>query len=429
MSYAACLAHPFAPEAFGAQVPDEFAFPTETCVYRNIFKVLVANTDTALYPASSAAVGSGCFVVQPNLFATIAAAYGSSCLADPLYGGNVWFRSDATPIAEAIKAGFPGINHLSGFSEHGVTTQAEIEERFSSYRLVGWGVRVKPVGTANDAQGTLYLCKVPSKEEFALYTSEEPSGYRTKSYATDGSVVYATAEPSWSPHATFADYCNYYNLPGVDETGMVSTSLKNHPASMDCQYPELFLEGGIEVAGKHSSSSCTKWRDTDASSAIASKYTLTVGGTNYLTANAYGQPDTMISVLGSDDVVDNANSYAISGEFLAQGGWSAIVCRGNGFPAEGGFVDVEVIFHVEGVARIKNVGYVSNSSKFPPVNPPMVDIARAYAHSLPIFKKVKKVAGGVSGLYQKLDSISRNLGLGSASGVLQRAAMTGLPLL
>lgn len=422
MSYAACLAHPFAPEACGAQIPDEYSFPTETVTYRQLFYVQQCQTDD---PASA---GTGCFVVQPNVLATIAGFYGVRGLADPVTGGNVWHRTDANPLKNAIEAGMTELADYGGFSEHGVTTQDELEEKFSSYRVVGWGVKIRPTGNVNNAQGRLICCKVPSKKEFALYTSGMDGGFKSKQYTMNGAISYSTPMNS-SPHATTRDYCEYYNLPECDGSACISNGMVALPTAMEANVSELFLEGGIEIAGRHTSPDSLTWRDTDASTVIAQRANYVHSGTTYLNKQAIGQTGMQVSILGADDIVDTFGTY-VSEEYLSQGGWSALCVRGSGLnPTTGDFCDVEVVFHVEGVPRLRSGALKMSTTKMPPVNPPMVEIARAYAHSQPMFKKIKKAASGVSGLYQKLDSISQHLGLGSAQSVLQRVATSGLTLL
>ena len=197
MQYVAALTDPFAEQAEGAQVPDMYSLPTCTQMIRTAFTI--STTD---------ATGELDFVIQPNVLATVAAGYGVYSTTDHISGGNVWYTSAA------------GVT-FDGFSEHGVISPDTLQTYFARYRVVSFGFRIRTLVNPQGQQGKFYVAKVPACNQFAAYNS------------------------TYTPDATWGQYCDFYELPGLDNNGYLTNAIVGLPTATQNMVSSLSLEPGL----------------------------------------------------------------------------------------------------------------------------------------------------------------------------------------
>lgn len=350
IKYVAALTRPFDPEAEGAQVPDQWSFPTATAVLRG--NITLSTRDTT---------GNVDFVIQPNVLACVAASNSFVGTNKQVSGPNEWYNT--VPAA--------GL----GFSEIGLTNATLLAAQFARYRVVGFGVRIRSLVAPLNQQGKFLFCKVPSMNTFANYAA-------------------ASAQ-----YSTWGDYLSYYELPGQDTTGYVSTGINSLPTVHETMQSTLSADGGLEVCGSICSPVAYEWRDG---------------------ANAHAMGHTTTGLVVSQGIEQTSSTLATLNiqdpDFLRQGGWSTIVCRGNGlFPssvsAGTAVLDIEVCFHLEGIPPVSSSSAFLAANSAPPIHMGLLQAAQAAANMSPHFQKVvahSRRSRAV--LHHHLNIASRHLG-------------------
>ena len=243
-SYVAALVAPFSRDAIGAQVPDMYSFPTETQMVRCEFKI---GTDEN---------GSCDFIIQPSLFQTILCGcpYVNSSLArsSPNVSaaaiGGV-FVSDfnplavVTPIAPPVPVSGSITPATTGtWNSCGVLTPGVLNTQMQRYRIVGMGCRIRCLTAPLNQQGRVILATLPSAR------LSFPAG-----------IAGNTATAS---NASYAQVCQWLDLPFPDASGYQSTEILNIPESMECMLSDLSLRGGIEWVAKPTATGSIAFRDT-----------------------------------------------------------------------------------------------------------------------------------------------------------------------
>ena len=362
MSYAACLIHPFSPEAEGAQVPDMYSFPTQTAFMRRVLTV-----STPSVTGTNGALGALDFVVQPNLFGTVA-FQANATVNNVVTGGSTWYASTLANTG----ASQPGGNNnasppvsTAGFSEMGVCAASQVTSTFSRYRVVGWGIRVKSVLPPLNQQGTVFIAKVPALEEFGAYASSGvTAGY-------------------WN------DYLNYYELPQIDSSGFITTDIIRMQTAMSTEVAHMTLEEGIEVVGSVCSPLAFEWRDGKNVASLT-------------TSGAGAQQGLIITNTAA------ANVAVLDQDFYRQGGWPAILFTARGLPTNPNVAifTLEIIFHLEGVPQLGST--VISGGIVPPVNMQILASAIHHAHKMPHFRKIARQARSV---WNTIQSVGESAGM------------------
>lgn len=369
--YHAAIVDPFHESAKGAQVPDEWAFPTETACLRKSFTVFSTNSS-----------GNVDLVVQPNPICTVAAQQqyvSGTTWYNTVTGGSVW---TATGNTTALPTGGTG-SGTNGFTEMGLSTYASLGNTFNRYRMVSYGVRVYPTTSATNTTGTAYFAKVPSLDQFGNYAQGTTSGFTTNA-------------ASWN------DYLSYYGLPPVDASGFIGTGLMQLQAVHETSIPEMTLDGGVEVVNTVCSPLAFGWRDG------IRQADLTTAGS--------GLKQGLIQT-NSTLVTQNVQDV----DFLDQGGCSVILLRMSGLPsgtpsAPVACFTVDVIMHLEGVPNL--AGSVLAGGQTPPVAPHMIQHVIAKASRHPHFRKARR-------FFRDLGrGIDRTFGHGTSKSLID-AAMVG----
>lgn len=352
-SYVAALCDPFSAEAEGAQVPDMYSLPTCTQMIRTAFTL--STNDSS---------GNLDFVLQPNLFCTIASSTGTGA-TDRITGGEPWSSS-------------------YNFTEHGVSNQTVVAQYFSRYRVVSWGMRLRTLVTPQGQQGKFYIAKVPAINQWANY-----------------STAYTNA-------AYWSDYLDFYELPEPDATNNITNSIIGLPTATQNMVSALSLEQGLETVGSIVSPVAFEWRDSTQSAII-------------------DQHSTDQPIYQSGQIIAQTNSgtgdpypvLAMDSDFLRQAGWSCILFKATGLSTTPQpWFDVEVVFHLEGLPPVTN-SVIMVPSKNPPVHLGLLNAAIHTAATQPHFKKaINNMVGRGRVVRHGLETASRHLGFRDMSHLL-----------
>ena len=122
--YVTCVNDPFNLKAEGAQVPDMYSFPTATSKCNVIYTFSVSSENAA-------AGGNVDFVVQPNIFSSLAVSCNWNTGTDVVVsGGAPWYEPDFANIPQTAYSG------TRSFREFGVADAAQIAAQYDRYRVV-----------------------------------------------------------------------------------------------------------------------------------------------------------------------------------------------------------------------------------------------------------------------------------------------------
>jgi len=391
--YITALTRPFDMEAEGAQVPDQWSFPTSTNFVRANFTLSTGPTVTN---------GNVDFVVQPNVLCTVACAANGSMGPgnSQIDGPNLW------SVNNAVNGGF-------GFNEYGLGTEASLSSQFERYRVVGWGVRVRALQAPLNQQGKLLFAKVPSLNQWANYQTTQGGS-------------------SWN------DYLQYYGLPGTDSTNFITTSINALPSVHETSVATISVEGGLDVPGQICAPLAYGFRDggNTANMGVGSNgraiaqgivQGVQTGGLNPSIVVPTG--DSLSIGVGTYTPADGTQIQDV--DFLLQGGWSVLVCRGTGLTTTPGtpVFDIEVIFHLEGLQPVgAGTGSFGQSGQAPPVHMGLLNAAHSVAARMPAFQRVlHQVRDRAHHVNRGLTAVSHTLGYRDTGHMMgSLAAMSGL---
>jgi len=415
--YLIAIADPFNNKAAGAQVPDTYSFPTSTATIKETFTITPnsANCD---------------FVVQPNLFGTLAASgsFFTGSYGSGVSGGYVNYSSAFN-------------QPKGGFTEYGIIAQQTLVQQFARYRIVGGGVKIKVLTPTLTQQGQLYMCMVPSLSHMAWFPNESAQVSWANPYQEENPQTRVCDAGT----ATWYNYLEYYELPQLDQTGYVSTQIQGMPLAHTNMLSGTTLEGGVEVAFKVASPDSLKFRNANPDLLLSQNQGYNVVGPNatIYPSSSFGQGGQATyswSKEASDDapILSNSNndvtyitvtpqnytvapSYTENGlfsptantfysnpvdeDFLGNGGWSVLVFRATGLQVAVPTFSVEVVFHLEGTPQIQGGGQPGQggygqvqtfNSSYPPVNPHAMHYAHSVAGHVPAFKIPGKIKGHIA---------------------------------
>lgn len=368
--YAAALVRPFDPNAEGAQVCDEYCFPTATAKLTRTFTLSTLSGQSNID-----------FVLQPNPICTLASQeqyVSGTTWNDQITGGIYWTR---TAVTGAIGGG--GSN---GFSEQGMCTQATLGNTFTRYRVVGFGTRLESIMPATQQQGSVFMSKIPSLATWGNYAGSSPS----------------TTNPGY-----WAEYLAFYGLPPVDSTGFVSTQMLQLPTSCQYSVPDMSVHTGIETVGTKCSPKALEFRDGNF--------------VDILTAQGGGRGQGL-AVFGTTAGTAAIGSNLVDEDYQMQGGWSTLVFRATGLPAASQCFTLEVVFHLEGEPNLAT-SVIANAT-MPPVHVAAMHAIHTMASRRPHFTSIlKDVVRGVRKVGRTIDSIA---GAGTSQRLINGAMTAGL---
>lgn len=312
--YADALLHPFSPGAEGARYPEPYAAHTITRKLRMEFIL----TPTA--------AGNVDLCIQPHV----------------LYSGfNMNGTISGAPVTLAVA------NQPAGFNYYGAITAANLAGLFKSYRVVGWGVRLKSNTDFTRSGGRVIVAVTPASQQV-------PAGFSTNVSVTQAIDCFEVPQEALGANRT------------------ISTSVLSLPRGHQLAVSELMSESGAEITFPIVSAAATNFLEAFSQGGIEQ---------SLVTTNALG------AVTGSTSI-----GYA------SCSGHSQLLLRGVGLNSEASLV-CEVIYHVEGIPNpISGAQLVESPVRLPPASPAAIASVVHAASSIPavqyVSAKMKSQMGG-----------------------------------
>ena len=354
--FAAALNAPFSTVALGAQIPDVFSHPTDTRHFRATFNV------------RPDANGGGEFVILPSPLMSVACP--SQGLASGVGGVT------GTLITTGYKVTEPGnnvsitaavvaqANPQNVVNVYGCTDMPTMNSIFSQFRVVGWGYKIRALTNLSNTQGRVACASIPAPRFIPDIGLFSPNVQGTNSAGgTPTAVLYPQydfyAALIGASGATAALQRGLYRYPAADNsnfTGFASTIL-DHPVSAEVTSVQLTNQP-LKGHGKINTREFENWRTTE--SVVGPEVVdANIGGVQVLLAEGYqSTPNlttTLPSNLGFGQLSINNGVYHAND----MKGWNAVLIAMSGFQttgtgaANGTALEVEIIYHVEGIQPIK----------------------------------------------------------------------------
>lgn len=388
MSFDYALNHPFAPQARGARIPDEHSFPTVCYTTTANFTVFSPGAPPV---GGGPAAGDVDFIITPNPLNAIITSYGRQGRVD---NGAIPEVAAINGLGSATVSGFFGdqIPETSGraklpdtgvivppaaapapiaFADQfqgqwgGVTNIEAIANSMSTFRVVGFGARIRSLVAPLNQAGQVIMMTQPA--------------------------------PMFQPpcsESSIQEWRRFCNYPSHGPDGFLTTQMLQNPASDINMYAELTAEGGIEWCGRMTGDECLDFRDADfgnllTDSAEARKATQFVqtglhprdweidGAVNRGAVMEATFADTGVEMVQRNGLNNgNLGNYTQTTNMRVAssynvGGWSCLFVRGTGIipGVQGGaggapypIFSVEVIYHLEGTPNINNVSLVASAN-------------------------------------------------------------------
>jgi len=255
----------------------------------------------------------------------------------------------ATPASITVDAPIAqrkvGGRNSVGTTIFGTTTaypsveETDMAATFSTYRVVGYGMRVRSSANYSTVGGRLHTFTVPNTSRMPRYNTTD-NAYIFPMEMNPASQAFVSSTTT----SIDLDVMRHLGLPPTG-TGQISSSTVNYPTTKRGTVAELLASGGVEMVGKETSPHSKWFRNTDESSA------------NF----AFGPLDSASA--GGDMSITNATGYS---DLHSMAGWTTLAVSLRDLPANTSF-EIEVCWLLEGVtsgARLLSTNIV-----------PVVDVA------------------------------------------------------
>lgn len=282
------LTEPFNTKAEGARVPDLFSAPTEARTFRTNFTLASDSNGMIDFIAFANPVYPG-FSTRGNVVS----------------GSQFKLQTNASAT---VNSSVP-----SGVG-------SSLRSEFTSYRVVGWGIKLTGISSVNTTSGSVTICTVPF------------SGYVP--HAGTVGVISQNA----SSLGSIGDWLSWAGLPS--NSNLVTVG------KLD----------GLRDARKVSLSSLATVPQTANSRPIDPR--------------AYEFRYSSDTYYGYSIVSQSSTSYVVGGNaaYLDASGWLNLVIGGQGFPASTNVVEVEMVYHLEGVPALDTSTLNRGNATESPVN-------------------------------------------------------------
>ena len=229
--YASVLADAIGDHAIGAQIPDEFGFPTNTTYFESLVRV------EALYDATTNSQNFYLLII-PSLMGAFSSApnginqmSGQGCTI-----GNAAGNADFTmtgPFAQQWE--------INGTNLTGITDVPQGLNQFEKYRVVGVGCQIVDETNGLSANGTFYGAEFPVSETFPPMS--KGVGWRF----------------------LWPEFLSYLNAPGIDSVGSggyISLGVSSLPCSFQLGWADFMKQGGLRLSTRPIAPSALDWLDT-----------------------------------------------------------------------------------------------------------------------------------------------------------------------
>jgi len=281
--YKKAVLTPFDPSSNGARVPDMYSAPTATLRLTKRFTV------------SSDASGNIGLLCLPN------ACINSVCDTGALSGGSLWSAWTGTSI------------NGSGLI---TCSPANISGRLSSYRIVGWGVKIIDVASMTNVAGVVTVAKVIPSTRGLVPARLSIGG---------NNIANSTAVLQY-----------WYANMGIPYTG-ANDSAKIDVAGLSA-LPEHTVFTGLELA--------------QSGTRVLSKP---------ISPLAFEFQLSQDSTMGDDPAVgvSTTNIFVGDSSYARLSPFEIIVVGGTGFPSSTACLDIEIVYHLEGQPAVQGTSGVS----------------------------------------------------------------------
>lgn len=336
--YLAALTHPFSKQAEGARVPEPYAINTVT---RKIHQPIVLTTNAG---------GGFDLSVQPHLLASYV------CFSGTISGGAGTWVPNNTP---------------AGVSMRSAVTGSALAALALNYRIVAFGVRIKPNLDFTKAGGRVYGAVLPASVEL-------PNGFDVGTTLTNVAACFA--------------------IPFDSTANAISTNIVNMPRGFQFTTSELMAEGGAEIVFPICGAAAT----------------------TFLEANS-GQTEQGTSIA----IAGGAMSDSAPLGYMTAAGFSQLVLRGEGLQASADVFTIEVIYHVEGTPNVTGGSTLVESMPHnnAPASPMEVHLVHASLARMAVVDYVKRKTGDVAG---RLVNAGINRAGRAAAGAAERVLGLGM---
>lgn len=312
--YAAALMHPFSPSAEGARYPEPYAAHTITRKMRMEYVITPSST------------GDFDLCIQPHL---VFSAFSSN--------GTV----TGAPVVLAIGNQPAGVNYF------GCISAANLAGLFKSYRIVGWGVRLKANTDFTRSGGRVIAAVIPASQQLPA---------------------------NFGDTGTLTDFYESFEVPNeaLGSGRAVSTSVLSLPRGHQLAVSELLSESGAEVTFP----------------------IVSAAATNFLEAANEAREQGLVATTALGAIVGRTSIG-----FASAAGHSQLLLRGVGLNVSSGVLVAEVVYHVEGIPNpISGAQLVESPVRLPPASPAAVAAVVHAAATVPavqyVSSKMKAAAGG-----------------------------------
>lgn len=312
--YAAAFMYPFSKQAEGARVPEPFSVASSVDKAHGVFTLGTTAGSGQSFDA----------VFTPHLLQSAHSGIGA------LAGGFAAYTVNGDGVFTAP----------SGVTVRAAATDSGIKARYKSYRIVSWGIRIKPNVAPLYASGRIYVAVVPA-------TNQVPLIYDV-----------GTTKANW-----------YANLDAPYDTtnGGLPSTLLMLPKSRQFSMSELIATGGVEITLPLSSPAAKTFLESDNQ------------GTEQ---NMFVNSTTGSTVVG------------ISSNYGSCSGHSQVYIYGEGIGTSGTATDaisVDYIYHIEYIQNISNnsTGLVAaGMTTAPPASPAAEHAVHAQVSQKPTFQGI-----------------------------------------
>lgn len=329
MSYAHAVMDPFNADAYGAQLPDLYPFPTSTVSLKQ---------STTL---SSDANGN----------------WDLSVIADPRVTLFSNYLENLAPLADSW-ADTTSWVALGNARMTGLLSSVDLLA-YSSWRVMGLGVRIRSLLVPMTSTGTVVMATLPGPDRVMDQYSQERVAEASK-----------------------PQLLKWYNLPETDGTGYYSTNLENYTTATRMDHFQ-FNSDGLEWSTFATSNGAYEWRDGTPMEPITLN-----GGLVYSKGDI---PGAMVTGTGAADT----NQGQANIDNTRCDGFASLHLRGLNFPGDVNVGDIEVIMHLEFIDD--NTTTTGGNGKFPVVQPSALNTVAQSVAKLPLYRSLPKANNAAKG--------------------------------
>lgn len=302
---------PFCTESFGAKVPDEYSLPTEPLTLRHRFSY------------TPSAVGNYLVVTPHPTLGTLAVGTDGSVNSPTAISG-----STAQLFAVSNVAG-----RVNQIAQVGPIAPLGLSGISSSYRVVGWGVRLKNITAASNVAGETLVAVLPTSGSAPNVLAPLANG-QNRASDPRGQVFSADTGPQWDELARWAGLPtnNYSALNGTAGTPVLD-GIDNVPSSEIFSNAELAQTGGVLIKPKlHSPPAAWRFRPSGTQIGNASQ--------------SCGAAIVPINATTQGAVGGGYNNY--NQDFLDTSGHNCVIIVPNTIATVQTY-EIEVIYHLESI--------------------------------------------------------------------------------